>query len=630
MKNNKIFRTLGIAVILTLLVMAFPAITAYAVTGNETIRLELDEGEIGDRIYIDGWDFEVRSSVYIYFSDEEADVNDYTDELDAYEMVRTKSTNDYGEFETYFTVPDELTDGADREDVRGGDYYVYAAYSAGGKIRAIDEFTIVGGEIELDPEEGAVGTEVEISGEDFNDREDITIEYDGDEVEIQSGDEETDRYGAFEGTIIIIPPSTEGDHTITVIGEDSDIEVEAVFTVEPEITISPESGGTGTTVTVSGTGFGNRVEVTIYFNNTDMDISGDDETDRDGSFEVIFDVPVLGPGTYYVEAEDEDDNTDKVKFAIAASASLSQTSGYAGTEVTVSGTGFKVNKPITITFADVKVTTSPASVTTDSKGSFSAGFNVPSSASGTYKVKISDGVNTDEADFTVLTSASISPVTSPASPGYVGTELTVSGVGFTVGRTVTIKFDDTQVDTATVKPDGTFSATFKVPTSQHGEHTITATDGTITNQFTFTMEEAAPPIPAPLKPEMGSKAEAEAYFDWEDVTDPSGVTYTLQIASDEDFTSIVLEKKDLTDSEYTITEGEKLKPVSEKAPYYWRVKAIDGASNESEWSGTGSFYVGVALALAIPQWAIYTLFGVGGLLLGFLGFWVGRKTAYSS
>ncbi len=628
MKNNKIFRTLGIAVTLCLLVMAFPAITAYAVTGNETIKLDLDDGEIGDRIYIDGWDFEPRSSVYISFSGEEARVNDYVDELDAYEKVKTTSTNDYGEFETYFTVPDELTDGYDREDVRGGKYYVYATYSASGKIRAVDEFTVVGGEIELDPEEGPVSTEVEISGEDFDNRENITIEYDGDEVEIQSGDEETDRYGAFEATTIIIPPSTEGDHTITVIGEDSDIEVEAVFTVEPEITISPESGGTGSTVTVSGTGFGNKAEVTIYFDNDEVDISGDDETDRYGSFEATFDVPVLGPGTYYVEVEDEDDNSDKVKFAIAASASLSQTSGYAGTEVTVSGTGFKVNQSITITFADGKVTTSPASVIVDSKGSFSAGFNVPASASGTYKVKISDGVNTDEAEFTVLISANISPVTSQASPGYVGTELTVSGVGFTVGRTVTIKFDDTQVDTATVKPGGTFSATFKVPTSQHGEHTITATDGTITNQFTFTMESTAPPIPVPLKPEMDSKAEAEAYFDWKDVTDPSGVTYTLQIASDEDFTSIVLEKKGLTDSEYTITKKEELKSVSKKAPYYWRVKAIDDASNESGWSGTGSFYVGFYLVM--PQWAIYTLGGIGALLLGFLGFWVGRKTAYYS
>ena len=127
---------------------------------------------------------------------------------------------------------------------------------------------------------------------------------------------------------------------------------------------------------------------------------------------------------------------------------------------------------------------------------------------------------------------------------------------------------------------------------------------------------------------MDIKATSEAYFDWEDVTDPSGVTYTLQIATTEDFTedAIVLEKAGLTQSEYTITKEEKLPSVSKETPYHWHVRAVDLASNESQWSGTGSFYVGFTMSL--PQWVIYTLCGVGALLLGVLGFWLGRKTAY--
>ena len=127
---------------------------------------------------------------------------------------------------------------------------------------------------------------------------------------------------------------------------------------------------------------------------------------------------------------------------------------------------------------------------------------------------------------------------------------------------------------------------------------------------------------------LSIQAEQPVHFDWEDVTDPSGVTYTLQIASDKGFASIVLEKKDLTDSEYTITEAEKLEPVSKEAAYYWRVKAIDGAFNESEWTGAGSFYISVSLAM--PDWVKYALFGIGALLFGLLGFWIGRRTAYYS
>ena len=133
---------------------------------------------------------------------------------------------------------------------------------------------------------------------------------------------------------------------------------------------------------------------------------------------------------------------------------------------------------------------------------------------------------------------------------------------------------------------------------------------------------------------MGVKASSRAYFDWcgdatdptKEVTDPSGVTYTLQIASDAGFSTIVLEKEGLTESEYTITKEEKLEATKKEAPYYWHVKAIDNASNGSDWSGAGTFYVGFTFAM--PQWALYTLLGLGTLLLALLGFWLGRKTAY--
>jgi len=128
-----------------------------------------------------------------------------------------------------------------------------------------------------------------------------------------------------------------------------------------------------------------------------------------------------------------------------------------------------------------------------------------------------------------------------------------------------------------------------------------------------------------LLPEVATTTEAEAYFDWEDVEDLSGVTYTLQIASDKDFTTIVLEKKGLTNSEYTITEEEKLKLTEKEAPYYWRVKAVDSAFNESEWTPSGLFYVGFSWT-SMPSWVLYIWIGLGALLLGFFGFRMRRRT----
>lgn len=138
---------------------------------------------------------------------------------------------------------------------------------------------------------------------------------------------------------------------------------------------------------------------------------------------------------------------------------------------------------------------------------------------------------------------------------------------------------------------------------------------------------AVPPTPVLFLPEMDSKAEALVYFDWEDVTNLSPpITYSLQVASDYNFASRVLEKNGLTGSEYTLTQEEKLAAVKKGAPYYWRVKAIDSDTNESEWSTPGSFYVGFSFAL--PGWVVYILILLGVLFVGFLAFAVGRRTAY--
>ena len=72
-------------------------------------------------------------------------------------------------------------------------------------------------------------------------------------------------------------------------------------------------------------------------------------------------------------------------------------------------------------------------------------------------------------------------------------------------------------------------------------------------------------------------------------------------------------------------EAEELEPTKKEAPYQWRVKAIDGASNGSGWTA-GTF--SVSRPFAIPSWALYTLLGLGAVLLLALGYLLGRRTAY--
>jgi len=629
MKFIKIFRILAIALLLILSVAVTPPTPALA-AGD--LYIYPSSGEIGDELRLDGAEFAALQDYDIYFSSERASVGEDIDtDVLNYEFMGEISTDSDGIFiDEYFDVPEILTDGDDEERVRGGTYYIYATFDGQEEIKARASFTVeFTTVITIDPEEGEVGTEVEVTGEGYSDREDITVEYDGTSLDIESGDEDTDSNGEFEDTKIIIPPSTAGVHTITVTGDDSDSEAEAEFTVEPKITIAPESGAVGSTIIVSGTGFGDEVDVNIIFNNT---LVTQEETDDDGSFTASFAVPSSATGSYDITAED-DDNSDEASFTITATViNLTPTNGNVGDNIDLSGSGFMINTSISVTFDNDPVKT----ISTDSGGAFTTSFSVPIRVAGTYKVKVSDGTNLAEASFIISTTASINPVTSVASPGYVGSELAVSGVGFTPGRTAIITYDGNEVATTTVNTNGTFSANFNAPTSSGGEHKIITTDVINTIEFTFFMESTPPSTVYPQLPLMDTKLE-DWRFDWcgdatdlsKEVTDASlPVTYTFQIATDETFAedSIVLEKTGLTESEYTLTKEERLESAGEEAPYYWRVKAIDSASNEKQ-SGVGAFYVS-GFSFSMSQPVIYTLIGVGALLLAIFAFWMGRKTAY--
>jgi hypothetical protein len=559
----KILRITVFSILAAMLAAVGPAGSALAAY-NEEISLDPDEGEIGDYIYVSGNDFDESGSDYedyvyvsIYLTHQEADPGDDIDsDVDDYEVVKSSVfVDDDGEFEdARFTIPSKLTDGEDDVEVGGGTYYVCVTYKGYDRIVAVAELTVIAGEIEVDPDEGNVDSETEISGENFAEDEGLTVEFDGDEVDIDSGDEQADEDGEFV-LYIIIPESTAGEHTIAVSGDEGS-EAEATFTVEPEAFVSPEEALPGDLVTISGTGFGDREDVDIVFCAVDFNSATD--TDSDGSFSVELEVPEVARGIYSVEVEDDAGND-----------------------------------------------------------------SVP--------------INFTVAESTALTT---SPVTTESEPGYVGMEITVSGTAFEPSSQVTIVYASTPQTVATTTSDiyGNFSASFQIPESTAGSHTITASDGTNSLEVPFYLESDAPDAPTPSLPATGSKVESLARFDWSGVSDASQpVTYTLQIATSENFTSasIVLEETGITYSEYTLDESEELEPRTEEEPYYWRVKAVDGAANESPWSAERTFYQGstgwtaTIFGFTVSVWAIIW-WCVGCLVAGLIGYSVGRGGRHRS
>ena len=105
------------------------------------------------------------------------------------------------------------------------------------------------------------------------------------------------------------------------------------------------------------------------------------------------------------------------------------------------------------------------------------------------------------------------------------------------------------------------------------------------------MVDKHPPLaPIPIKPmghSFGIWGAKNVQFSWNEVSDTSGVTYDLQISRNVSFDQLEL------GMQLTGLARTSFAATLEPGIYYWRIKAIDGAGNESYWGYSScSFRVG--------------------------------------
>ena len=501
--------------------------------------------------------------------------------------------------------------------------------------------------LRVSPTKGAVGDDIDVSGSGYDEGEKVYIYFSNEELDEGDDIDELDSWEEVETTHAgdLLDPDegdidtdfdvpdvlddggdehevTGGDYFVyTTYTNEGRIQAVDEFTVFGITLVDPVEGTVGTEVEIEGV-FEDDEEIEVFYDGDEIEIaSGDDETDSKGEFKLTIIIPESPAGATTIKVEVKSDEGE-VEFTVEPESDISATSGMIGDKVTITGTGFGASADVTVTFGGDEVATGE----TTNEGNLNITFEVPAVGAGTYDVEVEDedGNKGDTFSFTMTTDIGVSPVTSAASPGHIGMSITISGTGFIPDHDITITYASTPVVfTTTSEDDGSFSYTFKIPKSEPGEHTITATDGTNSLEVAFFMEEAAPSIPQPLEPIMDAQPEQPVYFDWKDVTDPSGVTYTLQVATDKNFTaaSLILIEEGLTKSEYILEE--ELESTKKDEPYWWRVKAIDGVGNESGWTGAGSFDVGFVFEM--PKWALYLLIGLGALVLLGIAFFVGKQ-----
>ncbi len=453
------------------------------------------------------------------------------------------------------------------------------------------------------------GSQITANGTGFAASSAVAVYIDGNVI--NSNVATTSTVGSFTAAGLAIPKLPGGNHTLQ-IRDASNNSATINFSVAQGITISPQSGTAGTTVQVTGAGFGASKVITINFDSTKLTTSpAVITTDATGGFLATFAVPPSFGGPHSVVITDGTISAT-ASFSIGASANLSPISGTVGTTVTVTGTSFASGGAILVTYDTQSVATATAS----SSGAFTATFNVPASATGAHTVEVGDGTRKVNFSFSVTARTTINPAS-----GNVGTPIIVTGDGFVSGGKITVTYDEAQIGTITANNTGGWAAVFPAPVSKGGNHSIIVNDGTSTLVSTFAMDSTPPPTPALLSPANDTKADALTTFQWEAVTDPSGFTYELEVSRDSKFSILVLEKRGLTTQGYQVTELEKLESVSQQQPYYWRVRAMDTASNISPWSQTRTFYVGFVL----PMWAFYAIIGGAVVLAGVLGYLLGKR-----
>jgi len=459
--------------------------------------------------------------------------------------------------------------------------------------------------ISLSDEDGTVGSKLTVTGEGFNANEKgIEVQF-GEDV-IETGIE-ADSSGSWQYTFEI-PPSNSGEHFITASGVTPADEVQAaIFMVTPQIEINPDSGGVGTMVAIDGTGFGNaETGITVTYDS--LAVKTDIASDTNGSWQSSFFIPSSTRGRHTITAYGDttaEAGVNEVIFSVSPEISLELASGqlgdsiHAGDSIWVSGIGFEKNEAeIKIIFDD---TVLASKIIADAKGSWAVMVTVPQSTRGKHRVTSSgESTRADEIASAALT---ISPqIKINRTSAAIGDEVEITGTGFGEKAQLTVDFSETEVaPDSTTDTDGNFTVNFKVPKLESGTYTITVMEGVESIfAFKFNIESIPPPIPGLISPKpdsrMGLMGRTVVTFDWADVDDPSGVVYALEVSLYADFSEILLGMDNLSETSYTLTEDEAL----EKGEYYWRVKAIDGAGNESKWSTGLKFRVGLIDWWLIP------------------------------
>ena len=293
---------------------------------------------------------------------------------------------------------------------------------------------------------------------------------------------------------------------------------------------------------------------------------------------------------------------------------LTPDSGKVGTMVVLSIAGdafsegdYEVCWSPTAAFEQGKTTVLTRGHVSEGSTAVATSFTIPEAEYGMHYIQFRQLRRLVTFQFFVKPSLKVSPTSSrPTST------VTIIGQGFPAEAGGRLTFDGKSTNSTIITNDvGSFTREFTIPAATTGEHEVTVSteypmasasaklevlppatsanntpDADASAKDTGTQahvitDNKPPPKPGPLTPmghRFGLLGNQLVSFSWSEVSDPSGITYTLEVADNYEFlpTKPIIKRTGLTETSCALNIA--------PGTYYWRVKAVDGADNESEWS----------------------------------------------
>lgn len=434
----------------------------FEVTGLAGIEVDPTYGPQGSVISIQGENFThiIGEDVFIELWDE-----GLTSKIRDLEIFQTDF---YGEFSGDFTVP----------TISSGDYAIVAQQTNEYNINASTPFRVGLIIIILVPDEGLPGTEVILTGIGFTPSGNWSAWFDG--IPVFENETATE-WGEISGTFNV--PSIElGIYNVTALDQKFGITVEAKFRVE-YLTLNMYSGPVGSLVHTRGRGFTpNEVISEITVDGVRCGILDEPiHIDPLGEFACEFVIPQLPEAkTCEVSVLDSGGFNTTVLFNVTGLAAIFTEKKYGdiGEVMEITGHNFTAifGEEVRLElWQEDQFVTDLNSYYTTSQGSFGGFFTVPARSPGLYDlVAIQEEFNISDSKL-----FKIGPVIIIVLPdeGPPGSEVTLTGVGFTEGGLWNATFGDIMIfENEPVESGGIILETFSVPMVRPGNYTITAID----------------------------------------------------------------------------------------------------------------------------------------------------------